>query len=883
MNTSTFSSGVVLRDYQQLAHDRIFEEFARGIKSTLLVLPTGAGKTVVFGSVARRMIDEMGGRVLVLAHRGELLTQAADKLAALGVEAAIEKAGQNARAALWGEPSCVVASVQTMRGRRLESWPRDHFSLIITDECHHSVADSYQGIYDHFRDTLHLGVTATADRLDGENLGQTYQTLAYEYSLRQAIAEENLCRLKFVRCETTVDLSDIRTIGGDLNQGDIEEAIRPHIEELANATRQEIGDRRAIVFTPDVGSAQAFASALTSLGLKAESVSGDSADRDDIFQGFRNGRFRILCNCLDDQTEILTSGGWKGIDEFRDSDITATFDPETGDISWEPVSRVVRRPREPGERMVSIKNQTLDIRVTEGHRMLVRTRGAKAWRFVEAGTLPGRICPYQLPMAGNDEADWDVFFRDGTIPPSRLEPDQCRFIGLWMADGHLDRSGGHRGVSISQSDAYPEANVEIRRILNSCGFDWRHCTSAGNLSAHRQNRYNVPKGSIGGTLARNGFACLEEYLDKDMSLLIDGLDREQFKCLVEGLWLGDGVKFKQRPPRGGVRSGWTIVNTNKLMLDRLQILAVTRGFSCNISKPKDNGPRATRPIYQITIRDRAVISTNNQWVESSGGNPANFEEIWTPERVWCVTNKTGTIITRRRGKVAVMGQCQLATEGFDAPFVSAIVLARPTKSRSLYAQMIGRGTRLSHGKENCLVIDFAWLTGRHQLVSPVELFDTTKMDQEVQALAKAMVESGETPDLMEAIEAAEAKHLERQKIRIKAREREVRYRRVSYDPFAVMDTLGMASRPEAESSLRVKPTDKQIFHLEKMGVADARSMSKRRASMMLGVLFERRDKQLATLKQISHLISNGVEPDEARSMPFAEASRRLDVIFGGRR
>lgn len=511
-------TGVVLRPYQSEAISCISDEFAAGRRSTLLVLPTGCGKTVTFGSLARDVIDR-GGRVLVLAHRGELLNQAADQLASLGVDAAIEKADQNAKASLWGEPSCVVASVQTMRGKRLESWPKKHFKLIITDECHHAPAESYGRIYSHLEADWHLGVTATADRLDGENLGQVYESLAFEYSLRDAIENRYLSRLKFVRCETKIDLSKIRTTGGDLNQGDIEEAIRPYIDELANGTRQEIGDRRAIVFTPDVGSAQAFASALTSLGLRAEAISGDSSDREEILDGFRKGRFRILCNC------------------------------------------------------------------------------------------------------------------------------------------------------------------------------------------------------------------------------------------------------------------------------------------------------------------------------------------------------------------------SLLTEGFDAPFVSAIVLARPTKSRALYAQMVGRGTRLAPNKQDCLVVDFAWLTGHHHIVSPVELFDTTKMDQEVQALAKAIIEKGETTDLMEAIERAEESHREKQKLRIKARERKVSYRRVSYDPFAVMETLGLPVRPESQDSMRVKPSQKQIEFLEKLGVTGAHLMSKRRASKMLNVLTMRLDQKLSTLKQVSWLISNGVDPDTARSMSKQEASQRLGELF----
>ena len=291
------------RPYQVAAYHRIFEEFLdRGRRSTLLVLPTGSGKTYTFGMVARRVIAEHG-RVLVLAHREELITQAANALAAFGIDAAIEKAAQSARDSLWGEPDCVIASVQTMQRKRLASWARGHFHLIVTDEAHHSPAESYQYIYDHLDAPWHLGVTATADRLDGENLGGIYDSLAYEYSLRQAIEEGWLSRLSIVRCATKVDLSKIRTTGGDLNTGDVEVAIAPYIEELANAVRQEIGTRRTLLFTPDVGSAQAFASALTSLNIPAGVISGDTRDRKEILDQFRRGAIRVLCNC-----QLLTEG-----------------------------------------------------------------------------------------------------------------------------------------------------------------------------------------------------------------------------------------------------------------------------------------------------------------------------------------------------------------------------------------------------------------------------------------------------------------------------------------------------------------------------------------------------------------------------------------------
>ena len=509
------------RDYQATAFDRILGEFEAGVPSTLLVLPTGTGKTVTFGLLARHVID-LGGRVLVLAHREELLAQAANTLALIGLDAAIEKADQRARA--WGDRECVVASVQTLQGKRLASWAPGHFALIITDEAHHAAAPTYRRIYDHLEPGWHLGVTATADRLDRKNIGQVFRTLAFEYPLGDAIAAGHLSRLQIVRCETKVDLSAIRTTAGDLNSADIEEAIRPHVEELVNATVKEIGVRRTIVFTPDVGSAQATASALESLGIRAAAISGESRDRAAILADFRAGRHQVLVNC------------------------------------------------------------------------------------------------------------------------------------------------------------------------------------------------------------------------------------------------------------------------------------------------------------------------------------------------------------------------NLLTEGFDAPFVEAIVLMRPTKSRSLYCQMVGRGTRLSPGKANCLVVDFAWLTGRHKLVSPAQLFDTSTKKVVDAATADIVAELlvQQHLDLMDAIEIAQEESERRRRLQVVAKRKEVKYRRVAYDPFGRCDMLGLPTDSEPEYALKHRPTDEQRATLERHGIRNADQMSYSRAAIYVGKIRERQARGLATLKMVHALIRHGIDPDRAASMPFGEAGRHLDRFRAAR-
>ncbi len=513
-------NSISLRPYQWEAIDAVRAEFAKGRQSTLVILPTGTGKTITFGMVTRKTIAK-GGKVLILAHREELIQQADDKLSKLGIVSAIEKASCYARALF--EPDCVIATVQTMQKKRLESWSPDYFRLIITDEAHHATAKSYQAIYKHFAPAFHLGVTATADRADEDELSDVFESVAYELSLWDAMRAPPpgpyLCRIKFVQCDVQVDLRSIRTTGGDFNQGDLEEAIKPKIEILANAVRQEIDQRKTLIFTPDVGSGQGMASALSSLGFKAEASWGADPERKRKIAELHAGNIQILCNCA------------------------------------------------------------------------------------------------------------------------------------------------------------------------------------------------------------------------------------------------------------------------------------------------------------------------------------------------------------------------LLTEGFDCPDIAAIVLCRPTQSRPLYAQMVGRGTRMAPGKDDCLIVDFDYLTAKHDLVKPVELFDTTHTDVEALACAQELLLKEPGIDLMEAIERGEKISEERKILRIRARERTVKYKKVCYDPMAVFDTMGIPSRHSNPNLVINRATEKQADVLSKMGVDKAETLSKKKASSLIEILFQRRAAGLATMKQVSWLIANGVEPAVARTTKFTDASQMLDRFF----
>jgi superfamily II DNA or RNA helicase len=498
-------------------------------------MPVGTGKTVCAGLVARRALDELGRRTLFLAHREELIHQAATTLSRFGLECAIEMGDQRYDDALKAgrlfgtTPDVCVATVQTMQGNRLLRRARDEFGVIITDEAHHARAKSYRRVFDHFNDYYHLGITATPDRGDGQNLGAVYQAIAYEYSMRQAINDGYLVPIVTARLPCGVNLEDIKTTGGDYNQGELEERIAPHIEALCDVVQKEIGGRQTVIFTPDVGSAEAAASVLDQMGVSARAVSGR--------------------------------------------------------------------------------------------------------------------------MAKVDRRD-----------------------------------------------------------------------------------------TLGAFAAR------------------------EFQAIV------------------------------------------------------------------------------------------------------C---------------------CDLLIEGWDCPAVSCVVVMRPTKQRGRYVQMIGRGTRpygANGEKPDLLVLDFAWeTTSPHELVTSVELFDDSQLDDEVAEIAEELLATGKERDPLKAIDKAEEIKRERNTFKIKLTGKRTSYRKIVYDPVGVGAILGIPIKRGWDFNPASPATEKQLNLLRALKVEQPEGLSKAGAGKLIDRLMKRRQAGLATIKQVEFMVSLGVDMKQAREMTFDQAHQSIDTILGNRR
>ncbi len=301
-----------LRPYQHECLERLKQRYRQGKRRVLVSLPTGTGKTVIFAHFPRYF--RMKKRLLVLAHREELLQQAKDKFDAVAPQARaeIEQAGLRASA----QSQVVLASVPTLGRKgsaRLARLDPQDFYLVVVDEAHHAVAKTYRRIFDHFGlfspDTprMLVGFTATPGRGDGQGLGQVFEEIAYDSSLELMIQAGYLCQVSGWRVTSGVDLDGVKVRAGDFVESQLAQAVdvAPRNALLVRAYHELAPGRRAIVFCANVQHAQDVARAFSEAGVQAEAVWGamPRPDRREVLRRFSAGELDVVTNC-----QILTEG-----------------------------------------------------------------------------------------------------------------------------------------------------------------------------------------------------------------------------------------------------------------------------------------------------------------------------------------------------------------------------------------------------------------------------------------------------------------------------------------------------------------------------------------------------------------------------------------------
>jgi superfamily II DNA or RNA helicase len=775
-----------LRPYQEEALERVDLRELAGVTRQLVVLPTGGGKTVVAAHlIARRQrhavtTGQGSGRTLFLAHRDELIQQAAGKLhqVAPALEIGIVKAERDEVGA-----DVVVASVQTLaRPSRLARLEPD-FDLVVVDEAHHATSATWVGVLsglggmrDDGRGPLVVGITATPERSDRVGLGQVWQEIVYSRSILEMITDGYLVDARGLMVSTPADLARLRTSHGDLVDAEIgAELVRSGaLGSIAEAYATHARDRKGVAFVPTVETAYSLADALRAEGVPAEGIDGTTPreQRRAILHRLRTGETQVVCNaqllCLDAETEILTDQGWAGIDEMTEGHQVANWDD--GRIFFERPREIVHRPRAPGEDMVYLETPRRSIRVTGGHRMLYRVAKNDVWGKVAARDLVGWSA--ELPICGDAEpfdvgpeqpetlseawrkrlissrayhirtregVQWEASFEEAARrvdrkhalrrkAPSELSLDECALIGFWIGDGsanHPRRNGIE--YLLSQSTAYPEIIRWVDEKFDAVGIHSVRHLVPGRPGVKPSVRWSFGRGTGGGSQERSGAFGIEPYLNKDGSALLWGLDDKQFEALIIGLWYADGIHGQaEQPPSASL----VITGSNHRLLSLLQAIAVCRGWTASILGPCAIAKATHAPMYQLAMRRHRTHRMSGQKAEFM----LRQEDGWREERVWCVRTTSHNIVTRRRGTVTVMGN----TEGWDEPSISCVLIARPTRSRPAYIQMAGRGLRIYPGKTDCLILDVAGATARLDLMTVADLAGLSKKEIEGRTIAEAV-------------------------------------------------------------------------------------------------------------------------------------------------
>lgn len=303
-----------LRPYQTDAIDAVFKAWGEGMRRPAIVLPTGAGKTVVFSALISRFAEAKAGqnhRVIVLVHRDELADQAMAKIHAVAPHLTVGKVKAESNHV---HADVMVCSVQTLaiqrrRGQLKEAQQNaGKVGLIITDECHHAAAPSYGKVYDAFPDALQLGVTATMARGDGVGLGSTWEEVVYSRSILWMMSKGYLAPVKTTQVQLKdLDMAGVKVSRGDYTAGDLGRAMLEAEADKAipRAYREHADGRPGIVFTPTVATAQAVADEMNAAGIVTAVVSGETPkeERHRIYDDYRHGRVQVLSNCM-----VLTEG-----------------------------------------------------------------------------------------------------------------------------------------------------------------------------------------------------------------------------------------------------------------------------------------------------------------------------------------------------------------------------------------------------------------------------------------------------------------------------------------------------------------------------------------------------------------------------------------------
>ena len=291
---------IELRDYQQEAIDNLKKMREDGKTIALLYHATGVGKTITAATDAKAV----GGRTLFLVNALKLASQAKETFAKVWPEATL---GEYTGSQKDITQTVIFATVQSI-SKDLEKFSPTDFDYLIVDECHHAAANTYQKIFTYFHPKFILGLTATPERSDGEDMLELFQNVAHKMDLKTAVERGVLVPIRCIRVKTNIDLTDVRINGIKYNSQDLESKlfIPERNQLIVDTYLKYVNGKKTVIFCASVDHAAEIAKLLRDNGVKAEAVSGrDRVEvREKILKDYETGSTNVLCAC------DLLNEGW---------------------------------------------------------------------------------------------------------------------------------------------------------------------------------------------------------------------------------------------------------------------------------------------------------------------------------------------------------------------------------------------------------------------------------------------------------------------------------------------------------------------------------------------------------------------------------------------
>lgn len=713
---------IKLRPYQDEVVTKLYNLWDKDENlNVMLQLPTGSGKSIIIAKLIQELRDK-NHKVILQVHRKELVSQLSLTLCKFGLVHNIIAPTNVARQIIGlqrlefnkqfyhSNSPIIVGSVDTINARADRLVPvLSGIRYVITDEAAHVLKDNKWGrALKLLPNTINIGFTATPHRLDKKGLGSEtdgiYDRIVTGPTTRWLIDNKFLSKYKVVAppSDFAERIEHVKTNTSDYSSEAIKNAAEGSqiIGDVVENYIKFANGTQAIVFAPTLVIGQEMADKFNFAGVPAKFLSSLSTDaeRFNSTQDFANNKIQVLLNvdlfdegydCLKCDTEVLTPNGWKNHYEMRGESHCYAWNPITEKIQIVNVDRVIERQTRANEKFLNIESQHVDISVTENHNIYWRSKDyyTKNFRSEEHTVSKAKNIykyqkPWSLPISG------EMNFKG-----IDLTDDEIEFIGWGLTDAYLGKSN----LTIFQSK--PKYVIEIRNLLNRLNWSYHESITPkeklpnvygykANFDAHRFLVH-----------INNRFKQLKEFLNKDeLNPKLHEMTRRQFKILWDTMMKANGT-------RQGNKNG-KLCTTRKHHADFFMHMGTLRGYAMMYGTY--NAKLTNTLVYNLGLRDSQYIQMTKR--DKRGAKFSLKTE--NPQVVWCLTNKLGTLITRRNGKIAILGNCPVK-EG--KRIIETVILARPTMSLGKYLQQIGRALRPSPNKEYAIIIDHVSNVKRHGL------------------------------------------------------------------------------------------------------------------------------------------------------------------------